>query len=89
MAALVKHIAAQPGENNALDLAIHWRDGSTSHVRVPGRAGVSLRWTAEEDATILALFGRVATQVEIARALPERTWGSITQRVGEYGRARH
>ena len=48
--------------------------------RVPGRAGESLRWTLEEDARLAALFRQGETQLDIARALPARTWGSIEQR---------
>jgi hypothetical protein len=47
---------------------------------VRGRVGTSLRWTAEEDDQVIALFTQFASQLEIARALPDRTWTSIQQR---------
>ena len=34
LAALVDHVAAQPGAGNALDLHIHWRDGATTAAQV-------------------------------------------------------
>ena len=68
LAAVVDHVEAEPAAGNALDLRIQWR------------AGESLRWTPEEDARLAALFRQGASQLEIARALPNRTWGSIEQR---------
>ena len=89
IAALVDHIEAQPAANGSLDLHIHWRDGSTATAKVPGHVGASLRWTAEEDARIIALFRQATTQVEIARVLPGRTWGSIEQRYWQLVKPSH
>jgi hypothetical protein len=80
IAALVERIEAHPGATGSLDLHIHWRDGSTTTAQVRGRVGTSLRWTTKEDGLVIALFTQAASQLEIARALPDRTWTSIQQR---------
>jgi hypothetical protein len=48
--------------------------------QVAGRKGLSLLWTATEDAQVIALFTQGVSQLDIARTLPERTWTSIQQR---------
>lgn len=77
--AYIERIDATPMENNAVELDVHWKDATCTTAQVPGQAGASLVWTDEEIETLIGLFQSGKDQLEIASALPYRTWGAIVQ----------
>lgn len=73
----ITRIEVTQDENRVLTFVIYWQDGSadTMEVRRVGTTGTS--WLPQDHELLLKLAESGASQVEIARAFPKRTWQSI------------
>lgn len=79
--AFIRRIEATPIENNALHLLLYWRDETTDEITLLRNATVGNQWLHEEIQQLLKLVDAHATQIEIAAAFPDRTWGTIRCKV--------
>ena len=87
MKAFIERIEATQAER-ALDFTIHWRDESTDSFSLPKQMENGWReWLPSEFEQLRNLVEAGATQVEIARAFPDRTWRMIVMKIRkDFGR---
>lgn len=78
---LITRIEALPAEDKELRVTIYWLDGSLDNIIVEHKSSKGRAWTSKESRTLLALFDAGATQIEIAKAFPNRPWGYIYNRL--------
>lgn len=75
--AFIERIEAEPGDGHSLELTVHWRDETTDCIVLPRQATTGNNWLPEETEYLLELVESGASELEIARAFPTRTWSNI------------
>lgn len=78
---LLTRIEALPTEDQGLILIAHWQDGSTDTIHIERQVANGIAWTPGDVETLLTLYDEGATQLEIAKAFPERVWESIYRKL--------
>ena len=78
---LITRIEALSTEEHELDLTVYWFDGSVDNLLVEHKSAKGKTWTRSDTKTLLQLFDDGATQLQIAKAFPERMWGNIYKKL--------
>lgn len=79
--AFMLQIEATPVDDNGLYLVIRWRDQTYDELVLASQTENTRRWLTVELDHLLALVDSGASQVEIARTFPDRTWEAIRHRM--------
>lgn len=73
----IERIEADPKENEALNVAVYWKDGSTNNFVLSRQSAQGITWLPHEIEHLISLVEFGSDQVEIARAFPNRRWKDI------------
>jgi hypothetical protein len=80
---IVRIVVTPTGKHRVADVEIQWRDDSTDTFVLPYRADKWSLWTPDEFETLRQMIERKASQLEIAAAIPDRTWQAIRTKAYE------
>ena len=80
--AFINEIEAEQVEGSAIQIVVYWRDESDDMVILPKQSRNGWReWLPSETKQLLELVAADASQVEIVKTFPNRTWGMIKQKI--------
>lgn len=74
---VIDKLVATRTDDGCLDLLIYWRDESQDRLTLPRAPSGGTVWLPQETARLCELVESGATQLEIARAFPDRAWKYI------------
>lgn len=75
----VRRVEATETEYQGLALVVYWTDGGKKKIRIQGLNRGYPLWTQEEINRVVELMSSGAKQLEVCKALPDRSWDSIMQ----------
>ncbi len=75
----IDQIQTRPTDEGGLDLNVVWKDGNTDILSIRRQTAKGIAWLPSETGNLLAMANGGATQIEIARMFPERTWETISK----------
>lgn len=75
----VRRVEATETEYLGLDLVVYWTDGGKRRIKIQGLNRGYPLWTQEEINRVVELMSSGAKQIEICKALPDRSWDTIMQ----------
>lgn len=78
--AFVQRIEVTKAENQAIDVVVRWKDGSSDTLRLSRVASNGIKWLPQEVDLLIRLMESDSSKLEIAKAFPDVKWKDIVHK---------